>query len=52
MYDDSYIRKAAIKYNVPYITTLTAALAAAKGIAAYRERVSQTLSLSRATTRR
>ncbi|MDD5190707.1 MAG: hypothetical protein PHE50_06675 [Dehalococcoidales bacterium] len=36
-YDDSYIRKAAIKYKVPYITTLAAALAAAKGIAAYRK---------------
>jgi carbamoyl-phosphate synthase large subunit len=36
-HDDSYIRKAAIKYNVPYITTLTAALAAAEGIAAYRK---------------
>ena len=36
-YDDSYIRKAAIKYRVPYITTLAAAIAAAKGIAAYRE---------------
>jgi carbamoyl-phosphate synthase large subunit len=36
-YDDSYIRKAAVKYRVPYITTLTAAIAAAKGIAAYRE---------------
>jgi len=36
-YDDSYIRKAAIKYKVPYITTLAAALAAARGIAAYRE---------------
>jgi carbamoyl-phosphate synthase large subunit len=35
-YDDSYIRKAAIKYKVPYITTLAAALAAAKGIAAFR----------------
>jgi len=35
-YDDSYIRKAAIKYKVPYITTLAAAIAAAKGIAAYR----------------
>ncbi|OGP52956.1 MAG: carbamoyl phosphate synthase large subunit [Deltaproteobacteria bacterium RBG_13_52_11] len=35
-YDDSYIRKAAIKYKVPYITTLSAAMAAAKGIAAYR----------------
>jgi carbamoyl-phosphate synthase large subunit len=34
-YDDSYIRKAAIKYKVPYITTLAAAMAAAKGIAAY-----------------
>ncbi|MDD4859517.1 MAG: carbamoyl-phosphate synthase large subunit [Dehalococcoidales bacterium] len=36
-YDDSYIRKTAIKYKVPYITTLAAALAAAKGIAASRE---------------
>lgn len=36
-YDDSYIRKAAIKYKIPYITTLAAALASAKGIAAYRE---------------
>jgi carbamoyl-phosphate synthase large subunit len=35
-YDDSYVRKAAIKYKVPYITTLTAAVAAAKGIAARR----------------
>jgi carbamoyl-phosphate synthase large subunit len=35
-YDDSYIRKAAIKYKVAYITTLAAAAAAAKGIAAYR----------------
>jgi carbamoyl-phosphate synthase large subunit len=31
--DDSYLRKAAIKYRVPYITTLPAALAAAQGIA-------------------
>jgi carbamoyl-phosphate synthase large subunit len=35
--DDSYIRKAAIKYKIPYITTTTAALAAARGIAARRE---------------
>jgi carbamoyl-phosphate synthase large subunit len=35
--DDSYIRKAAIKYKVPYITTMAAALASAKGIAAYKE---------------
>ncbi len=31
--DDSYLRKAAIKYRVPYITTIPAALAAAQGIA-------------------
>jgi carbamoyl-phosphate synthase large subunit len=36
-YDDSYIRKAAIRYRVPYITTLAAAKAAVKGITAYRE---------------
>jgi carbamoyl-phosphate synthase large subunit len=34
-YDDSYIRKSAIKYKVPYITSLTAALAAIRGITAY-----------------
>lgn len=36
-YDDSYIRKAAIKYKVPYITTIAAANAAAGGIAAYQQ---------------
>ncbi len=35
-YDDSYIRKAAIKYKIPYITTTAAALATAQGIADYR----------------
>jgi carbamoyl-phosphate synthase large subunit len=35
-HDDSYIRKSAIRYKVPYITTLAAALAAARGIAAFR----------------
>jgi carbamoyl-phosphate synthase large subunit len=35
--DDSYIRKAAIKYRVPYIGTTAAAIAAAKGIAATRQ---------------
>jgi carbamoyl-phosphate synthase large subunit len=45
MYDDSYIRKAAIKYNVPYITTLAAALAAVKGIATCREGESDVKSL-------
>ena len=33
-HDDSYIRKTAIKFKIPYITTLAAALAAARGIAA------------------
>ncbi|MCK5639206.1 MAG: carbamoyl phosphate synthase large subunit, partial [Gammaproteobacteria bacterium] len=32
--DDSYIRKAAIEYKLPYITTATAAAATVKGIAA------------------
>ncbi len=36
-HDDSYIRKAAIQYKVPYITTISAAVAAAKGIAAFRK---------------
>jgi len=31
-YDDSYIRKDAIKYGIPYITTTSAALSATKGI--------------------
>ncbi len=35
-YDDSYIRKAAIKYKVPYITTSAAAVAVVKGIKAAR----------------
>jgi len=36
-WDDSYIRKAAIQYKVPYITTLAAAIAAGRGIEAYRQ---------------
>ncbi len=32
--DDSYIRKSAIKYKIPYFTTLAAASATVKGIAA------------------
>jgi carbamoyl-phosphate synthase large subunit len=35
--DDSYIRKTAIKYKIPYITTLTAAMASVNGIKAYME---------------
>ncbi len=34
-FDDSYIRKAAIKYKIPYITTTAAAVAAARGIEAH-----------------
>ena len=34
--DDSYIRKLAIKHKIPYITTIAGAMAAAKGIEAYR----------------
>jgi carbamoyl-phosphate synthase large subunit len=33
-YDDSYIRKNAIKYKIPYITTTSAALSATEGIKA------------------
>ena len=35
--DDSYIRTTAIKRKIPYVTTLAAAAAAAKGIAACRQ---------------
>ena len=38
VYEDSYIRKSAIKYNIPYYTTTAAALAAARGIKATREK--------------
>ncbi len=37
-HDDSYIRKTAIKYKLPYITTTAAALAAAKGISACKQK--------------
>ena len=43
--DDSYIRKSAIKYKVPYITTTAAALAAAKGIHARRKGAAHVKSL-------
>ena len=35
-YDDSYIRKSAIKHRVPYITTMAAAKASAEGIKAIK----------------
>jgi len=44
-YDDSYIRKAAIRYKLPYITTTAAAAAAVRGIAAHRTAVSPVKSL-------
>lgn len=44
-HDDSYIRKSAIKYKVPYITTLAAAVAAARGIEAFKNRKSDVKSL-------
>ncbi|MBN2289379.1 MAG: ATP-grasp domain-containing protein, partial [Candidatus Glassbacteria bacterium] len=43
--DDSYIRKAAIRHKIPYITTTAAAIAAAKGIAARRQEIGRTRSL-------
>ncbi len=44
-HDDSYIRKSAIKYKVPYITTLAAGIAASRGIEAYKNRKSEVKSL-------
>ncbi len=46
-HDDSYIRKTAVKYKVPYITTLAAAVAAAEGIAARRTSGNEVKSLQR-----
>lgn len=43
--DDSYIRKSAIKYKVPYITTTAASIAAARGIEAGRKETAQVKSL-------
>ena len=44
-YDDSYIRKAAIQYKIPYITTVAAATAAVRGITAFRRGHGQVRSL-------
>jgi carbamoyl-phosphate synthase large subunit len=43
--DNSEVRKAAIQYKIPYITTTAAAIAAARGIAARREGAPQVKSL-------
>ncbi len=45
MEDDSYIRKTAVRRKVPYITTVAAGLAAAKGIRAYHKGHGQVKSL-------
>jgi carbamoyl-phosphate synthase large subunit len=45
LHDDSYIRKNAIRYSVPYITTLAAAAAAAAGIEAMRSQGGQVKSI-------
>ena len=44
-HEDAYIRQAAIKYKVPYITTIAAAVAAARGIEAFRLQQSDVKSL-------
>jgi carbamoyl-phosphate synthase large subunit len=44
-YDDSYIRKSAIQYKIPYITTASAAVAAAKGIEAFKKKQGEVKSL-------
>jgi carbamoyl-phosphate synthase large subunit len=43
--DDSEIRRAAIRHNLPYITTTTAALAAAEGIRAFLAKGTSVMSL-------
>jgi carbamoyl-phosphate synthase large subunit len=44
-HDDSYIRKAAVHYKLPYITTMAAAVATAKGIQAERQGKNEVKSL-------
>ena len=46
-HEDAYIRQAAIKYKIPYITTIAAAVAAARGIEAFRHQHSAVKSLQR-----
>ena len=46
-YDDSYIRKSAIKYKIPYITTPAAAVAVAEGIKSYLENKGDVKSLQK-----
>jgi carbamoyl-phosphate synthase large subunit len=44
-HEDAYIRQAAIKHKIPYITTIAAAVAAARGIEAFRRQQSDVKSL-------
>jgi carbamoyl-phosphate synthase large subunit len=44
-YDDSYIRKSAIKHKIPYITTLAAAAFSAKGIIERKKGVAEVKSM-------
>jgi carbamoyl-phosphate synthase large subunit len=44
-YDEKSIRRAAIRYNIPCITTLSAANAAARGIRALIEQTLEVVSL-------
>ncbi len=44
-YDDSYIRKLAIKNKIPYITTIAAAMASARGIEAFKKGETEARSL-------
>ncbi len=46
-YDDSYIRKNAIKYKIPYITTPAAAIAVTEGIKSYLENKGDVKSLQK-----
>ncbi len=43
--DDSYIRKAAIRNKIPYVTTMAAALAAVKGIESVKDKPTELKSL-------
>jgi carbamoyl-phosphate synthase large subunit len=43
VHDDSYLRKAAIKAKIPYITTIAAAQATAEGIQYVKEHGDETI---------
>jgi len=45
--NDAYIRKAAIRHKVPYVTTVAAALAAVRGIEAFKAKPAEVRSLQK-----